>query len=41
MMEEKINKRIDDVEDNVDKLMLENRDLDLRVNKLEDKNNGN
>lgn len=40
-MEEKINKRIDDVEDNVDKLMLENRDLDLRVNKLEDKNNGN
>ena len=36
MMEEKeTEKRIDDVEDNLDKVMLENRELDQRVEKLE------
>ena len=29
-----------DIEDNLDKVMLENRELDKRVGKLEDKNNG-
>ena len=39
-MSEDINKRVNEVEDNLDKVMLENRDLDNRVLKLEkeDKN---
>lgn len=37
-MEEEIKKRIEDVEDNLDKVMLENRELDKRVEKLEEKN---
>ena len=36
-MSEEIEKRIEDVEDNLDKVMLENRDLDQRVEKLEEK----
>ncbi len=36
-MDEEIEKRIEDVEDNVDKVMLENRELDQRVEKLEEK----
>jgi len=41
-MEEETKKRFEDVEDNVDKVMLENRELDQRVEKLEGgkKNNG-
>ena len=35
MMDEETKKKIEDVEDNVDKVMLENRDLDVRVTKLE------
>ena len=34
-MEEETKKRIEEVEDNVDKVMLENRELDQRVEKLE------
>ena len=34
-MEEETKKRIENVEDNLDKVMLENRDLDKRVEKLE------
>ncbi len=34
-MEKEIKKRIEDVEDNLDKVMLENRELDKRVEKLE------
>ena len=37
-MEEETKKRFEDVEDNVDKVMLENRELDQRVEKLEEKN---
>ena len=36
-MEEETKKRIEEVEDNVDKVMLENRELDQRVEKLEKK----
>ena len=36
-MEEETKKRIEDVEGNVDKVMLENRELDTRVTKLEKK----
>ena len=32
-MEEETEKRIEDVEDNLDKVMLENRELDQRVEK--------
>ena len=35
-MEEEVKKKIEDVEDSVDKVMLENRDLDKRVEKLEE-----
>ena len=35
MEEEETEKRLDDVEDNLDKVMLENRELDQRVEKLE------
>ncbi len=35
MMEEETEKRIEGVEDNLDKVMLENRELDQRVGKLE------
>lgn len=34
-MDEIIEKRVDKVEENLDKVMLENRELDLRVEKLE------
>lgn len=34
-MVEEIKKRIEDVEDNLDKVLLENRSLDKRVEKLE------
>ncbi len=34
-MEEEIEKRVEKVEDNLDKVMLENRELDQRVEKLE------
>ena len=36
-MEEETEKRIEDIEENVDKVMLENRELDQRVEKLEEK----
>ena len=36
-MDKEDNKRVEDIEDNVDKLMLENRELDDRVEKLEEK----
>jgi len=45
-MEKEVEKRIENVEDNLDKVMLENRELDTRVttlekiNKKEEKNNG-
>ena len=41
MMEEEIKNRIKDLEDNLDKLMLENRELDKRIEKLEEKNGNN
>jgi len=34
-MEKETEKRIEEIEDNVDKVMLENRELDQRVEKLE------
>ena len=37
-MEEETKKRIENVEDNLDKVMLENRELDNRVIKLEEIN---
>ena len=37
-MEEETKKRIENVEDNLDKVMLENRELDTRVTKLEEIN---
>lgn len=37
-MEEEIKKRLKNLEDNSDKLMLENRELEQRVEKLEEKN---
>ena len=36
-MEEETEKRFEDVEDNLDKVMLENYELDQRVEKLEEK----
>lgn len=36
-MEKEIEKRFEDVEDNLDKVMLENRDLDNRVSAIEKK----
>ena len=36
-MDEEINKRVEKVEDNLDKVMLENREIDQRVEKLEEK----
>jgi len=41
-MDKEVKKRIEEVEDNLDKVMLENRELDQRVEKLEggQKNNG-
>ena len=38
MSDEKAEKRIEKLEDNQDKIMLENRELDQRVEKLEEKN---
>ena len=38
MGELKLKKRIESVEDGLDKVMLENRNLDQRVEKLEEKN---
>jgi len=35
MMDDETNKRIEEVEDNVDKVMLENREIEVRVTKLE------
>ena len=35
-MEKETEKRIEDVENNLDKLMLENRDIDIRVTNLEE-----
>ena len=35
MTEEEIKKKVEVVEDNLDKVMLENRELDQRVEKLE------
>ena len=35
MNEEEIEKRIEKMEDDIDKIMLENRELDQRVEKLE------
>ena len=37
-MGEDINKRLGNVEDNLDKVMMENKDLDKRVEKLEENN---
>ena len=37
-MEKDVEKRIENVEDNLDKVMLENRELDTRVSKLEELN---
>ncbi len=37
MMDKETKRRIEDVEDNVDKVMIDNRDLDIRVEKLEEK----
>ena len=34
-MDKEVKKRIEEVEDNLDKVMLENRELDQRVEKLE------
>ena len=34
-MEEEIEKRIKNIEENLDKVMLENREIDKRVEKLE------
>ena len=39
-MPNEIDKRLGNVEDNLDKVMLENREIDNRVTKLEDKKNG-
>ena len=41
-MEKEVEKKFEEVEENVDKVMLENRELDQRVEKLEGgkKNNG-
>ena len=36
-MDEEIKKRVENVEDNLDKVMLENREIDQRVEKLEEK----
>ena len=36
-MEEDVEKRFETIEDDVDKVLVENRELDLRVTKLEDK----
>lgn len=36
-MDKETKNKIENVEDNVDKVMLENRDLDKRVTKLEEK----
>ena len=36
-MDEETEERIEEVEDNLGKVMLENRDLDKRVEKLEEK----
>ena len=38
-MEEETKKRIEDLEDNQDKIMLESRELDNRLEKVEDKLN--
>ena len=35
MMDKEVEKRFEDVEGNVDKVMLENREIDKRVEKLE------
>ena len=37
-MDEEKEKRLGEIEDNVDKVMLENRELDKRVENLEEKN---
>ena len=37
-MDEEIEKRFETIEDDLDKVLVENRDLDKRVEKLEDKN---
>ena len=37
-MDKETEERIENVEDNLDKVMLENRELDERVEKLEEKN---
>jgi len=34
-MDEEVEKRFEDVEGNVDKVMIENREIDKRVEKLE------
>ena len=36
-MDEEVEKRFEDVEGNIDKIMLENREIDKRVEKLEEK----
>lgn len=38
-MEEDVEKRFETIEDDVDKVLVENRELDLRVTKLEDDKN--
>lgn len=38
-MEEEIEKKIEKVEEYLDKVLIENRELDQRVEKLEEKNN--
>ena len=37
-MDEETKKRIESMEEDIDKIMLENRELDQRVEKLEEKN---
>jgi hypothetical protein len=38
-MDKEVEKKIEEVEDNLDKVMLENRDLDTRVSTIEKKLN--
>ena len=39
-MDEETKKKVESMEEDIDKIMLENRELDQRVEKLEEKNNG-
>lgn len=39
-MDEETKKRLNEVENRTDQISLENRELDIRLTKLEDKKNG-